>query len=500
MIHIAIVDDEERIRLGMAKLISQIDEKYKVIASYSSAYEMLANLSGLKVDLVITDIKMPNLTGLELIAKAKEARPDIFYAILSGFDDFTYAREAIRQGAVDYLLKPVDKSDLKRLLDKVEHSLEQRRNAGRPKAEDFLKLLLINDASRLPASLMEEAEKELEHVPLLLGKFAVFAAKGAPLPMMDKMKEMAMTSPWECIVLERDDKTIIVLFAIGGSEHADSLKQLGQVLLLKMSAAFRGRIGCSHVLEGARSLRLAYLQAEQAIERSWYSEGKAAFQSYGAIGSKQDYPGTLLQLDKAFRDALALAQYDKAEQALRQWAVDVAKRCPSWNDLQDACAAMYSLIDTAHNAPGAGHSSGPALLPPDAFADWRQFQDDFLTRMLEQMAELKASRQENRVIEKVKAYINQHFTEEMDLTRLAEEVYLTPSYLSKLFKTETGETLTDYHISARIERAKQLLKEDLSLKTYEVGERVGYLDPAYFNKIFKKTVGCTPKEYRERVR
>jgi two-component system response regulator YesN len=140
------------------------------------------------------------------------------------------------------------------------------------------------------------------------------------------------------------------------------------------------------------------------------------------------------------------------------------------------------------------------LAGPEEFSNVQEYVRYFLEKMDKRLQELKESRQEHRVVETVKAYIHRHYTEEMELNRLAEEVFLTPSYLSKLFKTETGETLTDYHISVRIERAKELLKESLFLKTYEVGEKVGYFDPAYFNKIFKKVVGCTPKEYRERAR
>lgn len=113
---------------------------------------------------------------------------------------------------------------------------------------------------------------------------------------------------------------------------------------------------------------------------------------------------------------------------------------------------------------------------------------------------LDQGKSEHRAVETIKAYIQQHYTEELELQHLADLVYLTPSYLSKLFKTETGETITDYCIAVRIEHAKRLLKEDHGLKTYMVGERVGYPDPAYFNKVFKKMTGKTPKEYRDFVR
>ena len=103
-------------------------------------------------------------------------------------------------------------------------------------------------------------------------------------------------------------------------------------------------------------------------------------------------------------------------------------------------------------------------------------------------------------METIKSFVHEHHTEELELNQLAEIVYLTPSYLSKMFRTKTGETITDYIISVRMDHAKRLLREEYALKTYEVGQRVGYADPAYFNKVFKKVVGLTPKEYRDRVR
>lgn len=103
----------------------------------------------------------------------------------------------------------------------------------------------------------------------------------------------------------------------------------------------------------------------------------------------------------------------------------------------------------------------------------------------------------SRTIGQVKQLIEQGYKQEIHLSQLAKKVYLTPSYLSKRFKTEMNKTITDYIIEVRMKKAKELLRERLDLKVYEVAELVGYPDPVYFNKLFKKEVGMTPREYRE---
>lgn len=102
------------------------------------------------------------------------------------------------------------------------------------------------------------------------------------------------------------------------------------------------------------------------------------------------------------------------------------------------------------------------------------------------------------MVKVIKDYINENYHEPITLNMIAENIYLSPSYISDLFKKQTGENITDYCAKVRIEKAKILLK-DLQIKSYEIGEMVGYKDPAYFSKVFKKVVGVSPNEYRSIV-
>ena len=121
---------------------------------------------------------------------------------------------------------------------------------------------------------------------------------------------------------------------------------------------------------------------------------------------------------------------------------------------------------------------------------------DELYQAIDRNAAIKADIKEHSAIAEVKEILEQEFDRPLDLNYLASRVYLTPKYLSKLFRTETGITIVRYLLSLRMEKAKKLLTENKELKSYEVAERIGYSDPVAFNKIFKKLVGVTPREYR----
>lgn len=240
MLNIAIVDDEDTILLGMTKLISEMNDNYNVVATFNNGQEVLDSTRMEQFDLLITDIKMPFVDGLELIKEVRLQYPDLPCLIVSGFSEFDYARTAMRYGVIDYLLKPVDPDEL-------------------------------------------------------------------------------------------DEK-------------------LAAILLAK-------------------------------------------------------------------QQPLIIAQMDGDK---------------------------------------------------------------------------------NKAIRVVKNWISVHYDSDLDMSALAELVYLNPNYLSRLFKLETGESLTGYLIHTRMQKAKELLVDQMELKIYEIAEQIGYNDSTYFTKLFKKMTGYTPLEYRNK--
>ncbi|MBB6673955.1 response regulator transcription factor [Cohnella nanjingensis] len=503
-VNIAVVDDEERIRQGLAKLVEQTGEEYRVVGTYANGQELLDALGGLQLDLVITDIKMPQMNGLQLIERVQQRRPKIKFAILSGFNDFAFARQAIRQGVEDYLLKPVDQSELSELLSRVKHNLELDSYRKAVAAEEHIRLLLSNDVSHLPEHMTQGASRELGQSELFREHYAVILLRTEPELAPERVVSYMASWTRAHKVLAWEPRQTVVVTAIGHGDHADTARELGVTLLQRVPHPIYARLGASAIHQGPLKLREAYLEAEASLQKVWYEDGYKAMNDVHHLAKRGDEGMNLLRLlDKDFRPALQMLDVARAEAALVAWLDDVGRQKPSWQALAEGCAAVSGLIRSERSERGPQPDEPeeePVVWSPKRFIHWAAFTAAFLDAAREQLHILKEARQGNRVVETVKAYIQRHYTEELELQRLADTVYLTPSYLSKLFKTETGETITDYVISIRIERAKEKLLKEPSLKTYEVGESVGYPDPAYFNKVFKKVAGVTPKEYRERVR
>jgi two-component system response regulator YesN len=505
MLDIAVVDDEERIRLGLAKLIAQADADCRVVGAFESGRELLEQLDRISPDLVITDIKMPQMSGLQLIERVQAARPGIKFAIVSGFDDFDFARQAIRLGVEEYLLKPVSMPDLVQLLARVREKVGQENGLPTPAEMECLRTLLGGGAHPADEARQREAERELERSGLFRGHYAAMALLCAPALSADELRGLASAWNREFRLVPRELGCFMLVAAIGEGDDAGTPKELAMALLMRLPAGARARLGISGVVQGSAWLQDSWRRAEAAMQRAWYEPGSRAIGEAESGGEKRgDGLHALYRMvDGELRPALQTLDTGRAEAAVCAWLREAASRKLAWDSLAEACSAIAAAVrgEWLKRRPSAPDGEDePLPLSPQRYPDWTAF-SAALTRSLGRMLDrIREAQPHNRPVETVKAYIREHYAEELELHRLAEKVYLTPSYLSKLFKTETGETITDYIISVRIERAKEMLRGDPRLKTYEAGERVGYPDPAYFNKLFKKVVGMTPREYRERVR
>ena len=151
MIKVAVVDDEEKIRLGLAKIIGRIDPGYQIVGVWASASEALSRLEESGADLLITDIRMPRMDGLQLVSELRGRGIGVRIAILSGYNDFNYAREALRSGVEDYLLKPVNQEELERLLYRVDLQVNEQQARQPFLPESLIELMLAADPPAFPS-------------------------------------------------------------------------------------------------------------------------------------------------------------------------------------------------------------------------------------------------------------------------------------------------------------------------------------------------------------
>jgi two-component system response regulator YesN len=502
--NIIVVDDEERIRLGLCKLIEQAGDNYVIIGSYGSGQELLNELEHLEPDLIITDIKMPKMTGLQLISKVIRTRKQVKFAVLSGFNDFEFAREAMRYEVKEYLLKPVNLEELNRMLAKVEASVKQEKSRKRLESEDLVSLLLFADDRQMPATLKDEVSSELDRSRLFAEHYAVLLIGAEPAITDEQLEKFTADWQRERKIVINDSQRKAMVIAVGENDHANTVRELAVTLLQRMPSFTKAKIGISGVFCGSIWLQQAYREASTAFQHAWYNTELRWCSGMNNQSTHKEERYRLLRIiDKEVLPALQICDFAMANRAFESWLTACASHRLNWEVLREVCSDMDVLIsEEIKQWLGQQPSIGEAIkmIAPESFEDWRTFADQLREDMNKRFFTLEQGRSENKAIETIKAYLQKHYTEEIELQRLADIVFLTPSYLSKLFKTETGETITDYLTSERIEQAKRLLRDEQGLKTYMVGERVGYADPAYFTKVFKKMTGKTPKEYRDIVR
>ncbi|UJF32728.1 response regulator transcription factor [Paenibacillus hexagrammi] len=499
--NIMIVDDEEKIRLGLSKLIHKASPHYRIAGIYASASECLAALEGMKPDVVITDIKMPGMTGLELAKAIKQIDSTIQCVILSGFGEFEYARSAIGIGVSAYLLKPVDKQELYDLLDRLYQQVQAAEPSSSDRDESLLKQILLSDAGNQAAeSLFKEVYADFIRFP----SYAITAVvTDSPMPAASISSWVRPAYAPDCKVVQIDERTTVCIVAFD-KQYTDFQvweKTLHDILIQekKIQASIGISNPCTQFSGWGRCLK----EALEACEYNYYRAGKPAVTwienaNFGTLHEVEAYRKKVLE-------SMEIFDLDNVEVHLHEMLKVIAEIKLRMHHLVELMETLFYALNkeagkrqTTLKQQEFSMDFGKELKNCFSFSQAKAFIELRLMSGLHSLASERTS-QGSVTIYQIKKIIEQEYADSLDLNQLAKRVFLTPSYVSKLFKQETGTTIIEYIISVRMNKAKELLKEQIHLKTYQIGEMVGYRDPAYFNKQFKKVVGLTPKEYRDTV-
>lgn len=493
---IAIADDEERIRRGLAKLVREVSPDYEVVGLFPNGAELLRFVEEQGVDVVITDIRMPVTDGLKVAEKLHASYPDVRCIIVSGYNDFEYARTAFRHRVKDYLLKPLDKSELHRLLKQVEEELAAAKSRASAERKHVLQRVLAGE----PASAL-----------LADDEYAVWYAVRTEQPIAVD----PVIAYWGHYG-ERADTTVIrdrfygILMRLRTAHMTEEAEEAGTSLALLLAESTAAVVGASMPFRGGR-VREAFAEAERAAVTAMYRSERTAFVMAAAAAELESGTGArfgerLKTWEDAFMRSLQIVDRERVEQALIELFEELRRQQEPIEHVLDMLdrilhMAAREIREFAEEADRTFGSAAERRITMESFFKFDPLARWFVQRMADAVGRIRERRSGSaRAIDEVKAYIAAAYREELDLSRLAERVYLTPSYLSKLFKQETGMTITDYAIQLRVDEAKRLLCGRPELKTYEVGAAVGYADSAYFTKLFKRVVGVTPNEYRQLVR
>lgn len=515
MYSILIVDDERFMRQGIAKLLPWNLLNIDRVETAESGAKALAKMEAHMPDLVLTDIEMDNMNGLQLIKKMNQMNPMLRIIVLTGHDDFSYVQECCRMEVQDYLLKPVDSEKLIEAiggqvdaLDRLLAEQAKKKTIDRVNAlaEQMRVERLFHDFLKTGAG-EGDIRQVLEEYGCRPGdsfQAAMLLSDGTAKNEWSSQHELLdLSINSVCVELVeyngngitfRDENNALILLLFRGKGRPNSrelLEQIQSVLQNEYDAAQRVYLGS--VVRDVRHIPDSYRDTVELWTSSRQSGGifQAGAEATTAEAAEQLRQRTLRALQ---------AELESPEQALECWdaycqdlsgsdATADLVRQSSLRLLTDIY--LYWLRETG-GAPGQALLDLISRMNGSASPEeMHQVGYDFLERLLSGQKPGN-----DNVIASAKRYIAGHLDESLSVTQLAERFYLSVAYFSKLFKKTEGVGCNYYIVRQRMERAKQLLTQQQA-RMGEIAEQVGYRDVNYFSLTFKKYTGLSPAEFRE---
>lgn len=537
-IKVFLVEDELVIRRGIKNSIEWEKAGYVFVGEAGDgelAYPMILKE---KPDILITDIRMPFLDGLELCKLVKKELPDIKILILSGYDEFDYAKEAIRLGVTEYLLKPVSSAKLMEVLERVSKSIRQekedrnllqkymeemRENTEHEKQRFFTQLISgnLSMADALETGRKYGMDLGASIYNLILFRLAANGKKeenGAILGRAEQAIEEEMKNCTYAYGFQHGVEGWAFLLKADEKEQMQERvknfsEELGQWMESIPDITYFGGVGTE--VSRLRELRESYCNAEKALAarftlklnqfifadkiqeiRDAHDLDTIKFTGFGEIEKSRS---TLEQfLNNGTEDEVAefseafiskFAEENLKSMLMRQYII------------MDSYIVVMSFCERMEANAGQLKEEADQLKEQMKKIQSSDEITAYIYRILKKAIEIRDAASGRRyadIITMAKQQIMKtYMSENISLNSIAAEVGMSPSYFSSIFSREEGKTFVEYLTEIRMDKAKELLMCS-SMKTSEIGYEVGYKDPHYFSYIFKKTQHCTPKEFRTR--
>ena len=537
-IKVFLVEDEMVIRRGIKNSIDWEKEGYIFCGEASDgelAYPMIIKE---KPDILITDIRMPFMDGLELCKLVKKELPNIKILILSGYDEFDYAKEAIRLGVTEYLLKPISSGKLLEALNGVSESIrrekedkdlvrkymeEMRENTEHEKQKFFEQMIAgnLSMADALETGKKYEMNLSAGMYNLLLFRITLGEENrksgellGEAEYAIEKLTERLEyvfefqrgVEGWAFLLMADNEEQM--------SERVKELsKDLEEIMKNYSTIAYFGGIG--QPVARLRELEESFREAERALAARFTMElnriiSVEDIRMAQNVDTLDDIEITSFGEIEKTRTMLEKFLNNGAEDEIDEFVDVYINELPEENlksvlmrqyIIMDAYIVMMSFCEKIEGIEGEMQAQSEELKNSMKTIQTLEEIKNYIRMLLKKIIGVRdtiSGRRYSDIIEIAKDQIRKtYMSDEISLNTIAAEVGMSPSYFSSIFGKEMGKTFVEYLTEIRMDRAKELLMCS-SMKTSEIGYEVGYKDPHYFSYIFKKTQNCTPKEFRAR--
>ncbi|MDF2648295.1 MAG: hypothetical protein K0Q73_4100 [Paenibacillus sp.] len=483
MYTVLIVDDEPWVAYGIKQLVDWEGLGYTIIGEAYNGLTALETIMEKQPDVVLSDIRMPGLNGIELLESIHEKQLATKVILISGYAEFEYAQTAVRLGAFDYLLKQVDKDKLTDTLLRLQSVLADKQKAHKGLdlfLDDLFDLFEPDNKIKISNFLANKGiEFEFPHYRFIscLYPHSTVSDIGEGIAAEKGIRFMRFRTGQNKI-------SILVNY--------DELKNpIGLLDFISDNLSNSQCIGISSTGIYSSPIAKLYQESDVALFSSLIQQDQRMIE-YKAADYAAALTKTILQVELAIRE-------QKQEQIFKGLD-ELCEECKSRHMLIDQISMVYNQIVALIYKYYSNSDANQDIEYLNYYQIVRHYSSieqlfERIKAIFEQRAgdELQIS---NESVKKIIDYIDKRFTEDILLGSLSKKFNLSLGYLSALIKKETGRTYTDYVVGKRLQLAKELLN-DSSLSIQEIVERVGYKDYFHFNKLFKKHYGITPSKYRK---
>lgn len=535
MYKLLIVDNEPRVRYGLRHYLNWSAYGIEVAGEAEDGESALQEAERLKPDIVLTDVRLHHLDGIELSRRLRERYPRIKIVFVSEHTVADYLKSALQLNAVDYIFKPVNLRELRQVVRRITMEL----------AEQERQLQVARDMQ----------VKLRESLPLLRERFlyALLGQRLSPGLIQERIAFLELNLPvsadYVVLVISVDDyaemlasrnerdRQLLMYAAVNVCQELMDLDMGGYVFevrsgelvcilcleskgfceerLLALAEAIRYNlerwlaltvtIGVGDQSKGLGHISHSYAQARDAAERKWYLGKNRIITTNSPEPSEEQ----VFRVDHTRIERLTvLMKAGDAERLQEELDCIFGQLAKSWRSgadyirnlsLQLALLADQLLLELGIQGPYAQESSVWEILArQETFEELHRTLEQLLSERCALIWERRNGKSGN-LVERVQAIINARYSENITVTDIGRDVFLTPTYVCLLYKQETGRTVNDYLTQVRMERAKELLRNPRN-KLYDICYAVGYADPSYFTKLFKKIAGVTPSAYRDSIK
>ncbi|EFM11383.1 two component transcriptional regulator, AraC family [Paenibacillus curdlanolyticus YK9] len=533
---VLIVDDELEIREGLKTKFPWADYGIEEISTAEDGEMALAAAREWKPELIVTDIKMQRMTGLEFIQLLAAERAEGWRSIvISGYDDFDMVRQAMKLGAMDYVLKPINITELGEVVRKAIGQLEREQlertnqtlmdrhvqNAMTIMREELLREMLEHPHSASRESRIVHRLQTLQLEWMIREKMAVMVMEVDDLKAIENRRDrsekglilfgignvvkqtLEEDSPLPATLCQDARGRWIIMVGCPDQQAMEQCKELAQLCIERVNRFVKAKVsvGLCSLFGSYQQLHELFAESSGILEQKAVYGGNRLLTSQGwEEEATQDNPSVrnpdeVLDLIRYGSDEDIAGLMDGFVEMVQSWSLshsrDIHQQIFEWLLHVYKKAAQFGWQDRSWER--------------NPIALWEQLEQyDTLESLRDKVEQLLLAvardfrgyaSSPSQIIQEADRYIAKHYSDGLTLQSVAAEVHVTPVWLSKLFKKEKGKTFLEHVTDVRMEHAKRMLS-DVQFKIYQVASRVGYKDPVHFTKLFKKQMGCTPKEYR----